>query len=62
MTLRPTTARLRQLIREHGASGWTLLQAREVACFNGQLAFYIRSHDGRHERWVLPGDVEKESE
>jgi hypothetical protein len=60
MTLKPTSKRLKQLIKAHGATGWTLVRAHEVACFDNHLGFFIRSRDGQHERWARPSDLEKE--
>lgn len=58
MTLRPTTKRLKQLIREHGATGWTELRSDPVACFGGDDGVLIASPDGTHTRWVRPTDLE----
>ena len=57
MTLKPTTKRLRQLIREHGARGWRVLRDEAVACFFGGRGLFIESADKRHTRWVRPSDV-----
>lgn len=58
MTLRPTTKRLKQLIREHGASRWQLVCKQHVACFNHEIGLFITN--GKHSRWVRQSDVQEE--
>lgn len=62
MTLQPTTKRLKQLIREHGARGWEVIFTQRVACFGGDLGLFVCSPDNKHTRWVRPGDVREETE
>jgi len=56
--LLPNTARLKQLIREHGDI-WEIEHGPEpMQCFNNDNGFGIRSKDGRHFRNVRPDDIE----
>lgn len=55
--LQGTTARLKQLIREHGQI-WMTESTKPIPmqCFNGREGFAIVSENGRHARNVLADD------
>ena len=48
--LRPECARIRQLIKQHGAV-WTVLEIARVQCFD-DIGVLAESPDGSHSRWV----------
>lgn len=54
--LLPNSMRLKQLIHEHG-SVWNVLKAVNMPIFNGELAYEIESHDGKHTRNVRTTDT-----
>ena len=55
--IRPTTNRLRQLIRDHG-DVWEMTQAsRPIVAFQGDRGVEVRSLNGRHTRWVRLKDT-----
>lgn len=57
--LRPATARLRQLIREHGATWRVIREEQSVQCFRtSPTGVMIESLDGRHSRWIEPSMIE----
>lgn len=56
--LKPTTKRLKQLIKQHGEC-WSLLEKRsQVACFEGP-GLFVESADKTHTRWVRPSDTQE---
>ena len=48
--LKPECARIRQLIKQHGAV-WSVLEIAHVQCF-GDMGVLAESLDGSHSRWV----------
>ena len=48
--LKPECARIRQLIKQHGAV-WIVLEIAHVQCF-GDMGVLAESPDGSHSRWV----------
>ena len=57
VTLLPATKRLKQIIREHGAHGWVVMERRPVECFHGEIGVWITSPDAAHDRWVRPEHI-----
>ena len=55
--IRPTTNRLRQLIRDHGEV-WEMMQAPKlIPAFRDDRGVEVRSLNGRHIRWVRLKDT-----
>ena len=48
--LKPECARIRQLIKQHGAV-WTVLEIAHVQCFD-DMGVLVESLDGSHSRWI----------
>jgi hypothetical protein len=48
--LKPECARVRQLIKKHGAV-WTVLEIAHVQCFD-DMSVLAESPDGSHSRWI----------
>jgi hypothetical protein len=60
--LKGGSARLRQLIREHGTAWEVVKGPCTIQCFiDSRVAILIRSEDGKHTRWVRPTDVAQPS-
>lgn len=56
-TLLPVTNRYRQLIKAHGPL-WVVVKRSSDCVWAGHApCYYVRSLDGKHERWVLPEDI-----
>ena len=54
----PNSARLKQLIKEHGQF-WQVPNspAKPMQCFNGDLGFPITSENGKHFRNIRATDI-----
>lgn len=53
VTLLPGNKRLKQIIQEHGASGWVILQnVDKCQAFDNRPASFVSKNN--HQRWVLP--------
>ncbi|MDR6218671.1 hypothetical protein [Deinococcus soli (ex Cha et al. 2016)] len=58
VTLNPDTTRFKQLIKQHGARGWTVLERRaHVICLGNRPGLRVRAPGGTYERWVEPHHV-----
>jgi len=54
VTLKPMSARFKQLIRAHGATWAVIGQSTSLQCFDGAEGILVESLDGAHSRWVKP--------
>ncbi len=55
--IRPTTNRLRQLIRDHGDVWEMTGHSGSIIAFQGDRGVEVRSLNGRHIRWVRLKDT-----
>jgi hypothetical protein len=61
VTILPVTKRLKQIVQEHGATGWVILQNSDrCQARNDNPASFISKNN--HNRWVTPDEMFVESE
>ena len=56
--LLPTNKRHKQLITQFGEE-WNLINFQNVACFNGDKGYLIKSKNNEYQRWIKKEDFEK---
>lgn len=61
VTILPVNKRLKQIVREHGASGWVILQNMDKCpARNLQFASFISKNN--HSRWVTQDEMRMEND